>query len=260
MKTLSQFVIISAALSPVWCATARDLVVNTNAGIAGSSARINSADTGQRADSIRGMVKDENDSPLADVKVQMCGLEKLHNGMWRRELRLGDMPWYFTDKQGRFSVPIRDPELRYDFYVDKAGFAPTFLYGITNHSPELTVVLKRGITVTGTVSRLVDGKAEPVVGTKVELRLPYVDLWYQRHALTDANGRYTFQVTPSSPDRKWQVVYAGEVVQLDVRKEGQPVKGPDFKVSVAVDKVPGDIRELKLGQPPGFGEAGDVKR
>ena len=190
----------------------------------------------QPVGNIVGIVKDEQGSPLADVKIQMCGLEKLHNGNWQRELRSGEMPSYSTDKEGRFVVPVGEADMRFDFYCDKPGYAPTFLYGITNQSPELGVVLKRGLTVTGTVKRIAGGKAEPVAGTQVELRLPFEDLWYQQRTGTDYNGKYTFHVSPPGHG-KWQVVFAGEVVALDV-VEGQPVKGPDFEVAVTVKTPP----------------------
>ena len=122
----------------------------------------------QQAGNIVGIVKDEQGSPLADVKIQMCGLEKLDNGNWRRELRLGMMPAYSTDKDGRFVVPVNEADMRIDFYCDKPGYAPTFLYGITNPSPELNVVMKRGLTVTGTVKRMAGGKLETESGTQVE--------------------------------------------------------------------------------------------
>ncbi len=83
---------------------------------------------------------------------------------------------------------------------------------------------------------MVGGKAEPILGTQVELRLPYEDLWYQQHTSTDNDGQYTFHVSP--PDHgNWQVVFAGEVVKLDV-EEGRPVKGPDFEVTVSVKTPP----------------------
>ncbi len=99
----------------------------------------------QPMSNIVGIVKDEQDTPLAGVKVQMCGLGKLDNGNWRRELRSGEMPSYSADNDGRFVVPVHEADMRFDFYCDKPGFAPTFLYGITNQSPELDVVLKRGL-------------------------------------------------------------------------------------------------------------------
>ena len=174
---------------------------------------------------IVGIVKDEQGAPLADVKIQMCGLEKLHDGNWRRELRSGAMSPYSTDKDGRFLVSVHEADIRFDFYCDKPGYAPVFLDGVTNGSPELNVILKRGLTVTGTVQRMVGGKPEPVSGTQVELRLPSNDLWYQQRTSTDTDGKYTFHVSPPDHD-KWQVVFLGKVVELDV-KEGEPVKAPD---------------------------------
>ena len=178
---------------------------------------------------IRGVVRDAAGTPLAQVKVQVCGMEKFSEGTWSRELRLGLMPSYATDKEGRFLIPIGEVGMAYDLYFDKVGFAPTFLYRIASSSNELSVVMKPGVAVTGTVRRRVDGKLEPVSGASVELRRPYVDLWYQQRTLTDDQGRYTFRVTPAPADRKWQMVFAGEVVQVEVN-EGQPVVGPDFEV------------------------------
>lgn len=180
---------------------------------------------------VRGVVKDERGTPLAEVKVQLCGMERFHDGTWTRELRLGWMPSYTTDKNGRFVLPFHEPGMRYDLYFDEVGFAPAFLYAISSSSPELSVVMKRGVGVTGTVRRPADGRLEPVSGATVELRLPYVDLWYQQRTVTDREGRYTFRVTPPPAGRTWQVVFAGEVVQLGV-SEGKPVVGPDFEVPV----------------------------
>ena len=186
----------------------------------------------QPADSITGIVRDEQGAPLADVKIQMCGLEKFSGGTWRREMRLGEMPAYSTDQDGHFVVPVRENDLRFDFYCDKPGYAPVFLHAITNQSPELAVVLKRGLTVTGTVQRMAGGKLEPVGGAQVELQLPSEDLWYQQRTSTDHNGKYSFHVSP--PDHgAWQVVFSGEAVKLDVAA-GRPVKGPDFEVAVSV--------------------------
>jgi hypothetical protein len=195
----------------------------------------------ERVGTIRGIVRDEQGSPLADVKVQMCGMQKLRDGTWRRELRLGEMPWSTTDKEGRFVVPVHEADLRFDFYCDRWGYAPTFLYSITNWS-ELNVVLKRGVTVTGTVKRMVGGQAEPVSGTQVELRLPSEDLWYQQRVMTDHDGTYCFHVAPPPAEKRWQVLFAGEIVQLDV-KEGQPMRGPEFEITASVKELPAGVEE-----------------
>jgi hypothetical protein len=184
---------------------------------------------------IREVASDEAGKALAQVKVQVCGMEKFSEGTWSRVLRLGLMPNYATDKEGRFLIPIGEVGVAYDLYFDKVGFAPTFLYRMASSSNEMSVVMKPGVAVTGTVRRRVDGKLEPVSGASVELRRPYVDLWYQQRTLTDDQGRYAFRVSPSSADRKWQMVFAGKVVQLEV-KEGKSVAGPDFEAPPDPDK------------------------
>jgi hypothetical protein len=54
-------------------------------------------------------------------------------------------------------------------------------------------------------------------------------LWYQQRTLTDGQGKYAFRVTPQPERMRWQVVFAGETVQLAV-KEGEPVVEQDFVV------------------------------
>ena len=93
--------------------------------------------------------------------------------------------------------------------------------------------MKRGTPVTGIVTRLVKERREPVSGTMVELRLPSDDLWYQQRVFTDHEGRYTFRISPPPKNKKWSVVFVGEVVMLDVKGE-EPVIGPDFVVVVEV--------------------------
>lgn len=180
---------------------------------------------------VMGMVTDEKGTILEGVKVQICGIEKLHGDKWVRELRLGLMPSYYTDLKGQILIPFSESDLRYDIYFDKLGYAPTFLYAISPDSTNLKVVLKKGVSLTGTVMKLVNGRSVPVAGTMVALQLPTDDLWYQERVITDNQGRYIFQVTPPPKKQKWQVEFLGEVVPVEV-KGNEPVTGPDFMVTV----------------------------
>jgi hypothetical protein len=188
---------------------------------------VHRARAAESAATIRGTVKDQAGKPQAKIKVQVCGMEKFSDGAWTRELKTGLMPSFTTDKEGRLAIPLHRADIAYDLYFDKPGLAPAFLYRISGSSGELSVVLKRGLTVSGKVTRSSGGKVESVAGASVELRLPYVDLWYQRRTVTDREGRYSFQVTPPPEGRKWQVVFEGKVIQLEV-KEGKAVAAPDF--------------------------------
>jgi hypothetical protein len=107
---------------------------------------------------VAGVVTDEDGNPLEGVRVQLCGIETLRDGVWERVRRRGRMPWWPTDKQGRFKIEFGEPNIRYDFWFEKQGFAPAFLYGISAESDELKVVLRKGVTVTGRVTRLARGR------------------------------------------------------------------------------------------------------
>ncbi len=176
---------------------------------------------------ITGVVVDEQAKPVEGVTVQLCGIEKF--GV--RVIRLGLMPQYLTDREGRFLLPFHETDARYDLWFDKFGFAPTFLYGISGESQELKVVLRRGIPLSGTVTRVVNGLREPVFGTTITLRLPSEDLWYQNRTLTDDNGRYMFRVSPPPRGYPWLLYLLGQVVELYI-KQGDSAADVDFVASV----------------------------
>ena len=106
---------------------------------------------------VSGVVTDESGDPIEGVKAQLCGMETLQNGVWKRVYRWGIRPYWTTDKQGRFTIEFGEPDIRYDLLFEKRGLAPTFLYGISAESGELKVVLREGVIVTGTDTRLVEG-------------------------------------------------------------------------------------------------------
>lgn len=181
---------------------------------------------------ISGKITDAKEEPLADVRIQIMGLEKLHEGKWTRERRLGMMATFMSQKDGQFEIPLKEADVRYDLCFDKDGFASAFLSEVSAESPSLAVALQRGTTVVGHVMRP-GGKPPgpvplaPVVGAKVQLQLPGPDFWYQKSAVTDSEGKYTFQVAEPPPGRKWQVEFDGKRHSFTV-KNSEPVKGPDF--------------------------------
>ena len=184
---------------------------------------------------VAGLVTDEGGRALGGVTVQVFGMEELREGGWVRVMKLGDMPSYLTDKNGRFALPFHRKDIRYDVWFDRLGFAPTFLYGISAESREIKVVMKRGILLSGTVTRLVNGQKEPVSATMVELRIHTWDLGYRQRAITDSKGRYTLRVCLPPGQSKCIVVFAGEAVQVHV-EEGEPLPAVVFEVEVKAKK------------------------
>jgi hypothetical protein len=197
---------------------------------------------------VHGQVVDENGKPLAETAWKIIGTEELLDGKWTRMFRLNWAADNFTDAEGRFVIPFLKA-MRYDLQFHKPGFAPTFVYEVGADFGELKVTLKQGEHIHGSVVRLVDGIAKPAEGETVELCLPGSDLWYQEKVSTDANGKYEFRAcTPPSepplpagnfvggtqiqhpqPGRKWQLVYKGKTVQVDVN-DGKDVEAVDFTI------------------------------
>ena len=198
---------------------------------------------------VPGLVTDEGGKPLAGVKVQLCGMEALRDGIWKREGRLGGMPSWTTDKQGRFAIEFKEPDIRYDLWFDKRGYAPTFLNGISADSGELKAVLRRGVIVTGTVTRLADGEEKPLEWAKVVLSQTSSDMGYQQEEFTDREGRYRFHASRAPEGRKWFVTFLNEGVEIEIG-EKDPVPGPDFVVALTVKERAEEAGAEPMKQEP----------
>ena len=200
---------------------------------------------GERAEplaTVSGLVIDEDRNALEGVKVQLCGMETLQHGVWKRERTFGLMRSWTTGKYGRFKFEFGGKDVRYDLWFEKSGFAPTFLYGISAKSGELIVVLRKGVIVTGTVTRLVKGVEKPVEAAEVLLLGPRTDLGYRQRSLTDHKGRYRFRASPAPEGKTWYVIFLNQGIDIKVGDKG-PVPGPDFVVTV-------EVRKKKGVQPP----------
>jgi hypothetical protein len=206
---------------------------------------------------VYGRVVDETGEPLSNVKWQISGIEVLRDGHWALVFRSGIPRENITDANGCFVIEFRE-ELRYDLQFDKPGLGQAFLYQVSAESPELTVVIEKGIRVYGSVSRIVDGIREPVRGADIiELRLPNPrGTWYQQRVFTDQQGCFsciasvpptlpveTFTscsgktCTKQSQRQRWQVVLGGEVVQINVEQD-KPVDDINFVIQVSVTRGP----------------------
>jgi hypothetical protein len=191
---------------------------------------------------VRGRVTDETGKPLAGVEWWVSGFEEWREGNWQVVFRTGRTRKQTTDKDGRFEIQFHE-KLRYELVFDKSDYGPVFLYQISADSPEIHVVMKKGLPLRGTVTRLGTGK--PCVhATIVELRLPNPGgTWFNRSAPVGADGRFQFFVCPPPclPNRseapKWQLVCAGEVVEIDVL-EGEPIEEIHFQIDVKVSRQP----------------------
>jgi len=152
--------------------------------------------------SVTGRVIDEEGKPLAGVKWWISGIEELRDGHWIVVHRLGRPRENVTEAGGRFVVTFRE-NVRYDLQFDKGGFGPAFVYQISQETPEINVVMKKGIPIRGSVSRLVNGIPEPVAGSAVVvLRLPNSrGFWYSKNVFVGHEGEFVcfVSVPPQLP-------------------------------------------------------------
>lgn len=198
---------------------------------------------------VRGRVTDETGKPLAGVEWWVSGIEEWREGNWQEVFRTGEARKQSIDKDGRFEIQFRE-KLRYDLQFDKWEYGPAFLYQISADSPEIHVVMKKGLPLRGTVTRLGTGK--PCFrATIVELLLPTRDFWFKKSTLVGPDGRFQFFVCPPpcpptwvGRPPKWQVVCAGEVVEIDVL-EGEPTEEIHFQIDVKVSRQPAQNTDKK---------------
>jgi hypothetical protein len=187
-------------------------------------------------------VVDEAGHPVPGAAWKIGGTEVLQDGKWTNVYQFGNVGDQFADAEGCFAITfVSSVRVRYDLQFHKPGFAPAFLYEIAADSPDLKVTLKRGESIHGTVTRIANGKAEPVAGQWVQLRLPTRDLMYAEHTTTDASGAFEFRACTPPPGhpRLWQVICGDEgvpvkdkVVEVDV-KDGQAVGAINFVLGPA---------------------------
>jgi hypothetical protein len=202
------------------------------------------------------IVTDEEGRPVEGVTVHVCAEERRRSdGSWGRNHSPDCvLPRASIEAAGRFTLPFDEKGIRLNLWVDKEGFAPTFVAGIAPSLQEVKVIMKPGRQVSGHVHRRVNGKLEPVKGAAVyfgcssgdhahQKRVfedPYFfvmkmkegdDLPYLQTVFTGFFGEYVVQLSPPPKDKKWFVVCLDEIVPLDV-PEGQPAPGPDFVVQV----------------------------
>ncbi len=186
----------------------------------------------QGAAVIRGQVIDVNCFPIDGAKWRLSAIEEFHDGKWKLMWYSGLAPTGVTDSNGSFVIFCKAEGRRFDVQFSKEGFAPAFIFQKSCDANEITVILKQGESIRGTVSRIVDGKREAEAMKEVLLQLPCRDFWYQERTFTDENGRYEFRVCappidPSGLKRKWSVVVDDKTVEVDVQ-DGEPIEDVNF--------------------------------
>ncbi len=180
-----------------------------------------------RALPLSGVVNDEDGRPVAGARVSpsfFYNSNELPPG--RDEYRLGDN--FPTDAAGRWTCPNMpsgyDPA-RLAIQVQHSDFEPFQIYGGKVREmvgPSGTLVLKRGITVTG---RVVDRDNRPVPGARVSAGL---ERWGSglRKSETDRKGRFRLEHLPAGESALTAEAkgHGPDLVKLDIRPGLAPVE------------------------------------
>ena len=172
------------------------------------------------ADTIRGRVVNEDGEPMRDARWRVTGYENPEGGI---DMPSGRASEGRTDAEGRFEIEVSGRQ-RYDLLFDHDFAAPAFLYRISGDTKDLVVTLRKGYVVRG---RIVRSDPAPESSSRrrsirslVTVTLPNGrGTWYRKEVFTDFSGRFECRVDsaptpPSGSPGRWQVQFAGEVVEL----------------------------------------------
>ena len=176
---------------------------------------------------IGGVVKDEDGRPVAGAKVSPTIFFNSNDPPpGREEIRLADS--YPTDTDGRWtcpSMPSGYNPARLAIRVHHPDFQPFGIFGgnvLQAIGPKGTVVLKRGITVTG---RVVDRDNHPVHGARVSAGR---ERWGSdlQGVNTDRDGRFRLEHLPAGESALTAQAkgHGPDLIKLDLRPGLAPVE------------------------------------
>ena len=159
---------------------------------------------------VTGVVMDSKGKPIAGVACLLAGTPSLTPG--QRVIYSGIAQPIYTDKEGKFTVPLAPSIPLADLQFDGGGFAPVFLYRVGASASPLRVVMTEGKLLKG---RIVDEKQMPVANAEIELQLPQEDRWYQRKEVTNAQGEFEFRISEPAQNFSWLLYFAGKRFKID---------------------------------------------
>lgn len=138
---------------------------------------------------LRGRVVDADGRPIARATVVPQG-QQIENGRRFGEL-LGIDPLAVTDEQGRFALGVGEPGDTILSHVEAPAFAPRISGWLAAGPDEHTIVLGRGVTVTGVLRG--DGQALKDVQLGLAPEDRSAEGWLgEKEIATNADGRFTF--------------------------------------------------------------------
>jgi hypothetical protein len=161
---------------------------------------------------VTGVVVDTESNAIAGVRCCISGFPQPTGG---RILYSGLRGFVFTDKEGRFSIPLprRDPLV--DLQFDGGLHAPAFLYKVNPADSPLRVVMTDGKVLRGRIVERVKNNVVPIPNAEVELQMAQEDYWYQNRQATDTKGEFHFRISEPPGKSPWVLFFAGKRIVID---------------------------------------------
>jgi hypothetical protein len=161
---------------------------------------------------VTGVVVDTDGKPIVGVRCCVSGFPQPSGG---RIMYSGVQSFVFTDKEGRFSIPLPRGDPLVDLQFDGGEHAPVFLYKVRPADSPLRVVMPEGKVLRGRIVEHVKDEVVPIPHALVELQMSQEGSWYQYRQATDAKGEFQFRVSEPPGKRPWMLCYAGKRFPVD---------------------------------------------
>ena len=161
---------------------------------------------------VMGVVIDQDGKPIEGVRCSVSGFS-LSSG--QQISYSGARSFHFTDKEGRFSMPLPRSDPLVDLQFDGGSHAPTFLYKVKSADSPLKVMMTEGKVLRGRIVDRANGQVVPIAQAEVELQMPQADFWYQYRQVTDGKGEFQFRISEPPQKYPWMLCYAGKRFKVE---------------------------------------------
>jgi hypothetical protein len=156
---------------------------------------------------VTGVVIDRGGKPIQGVRCIVSGFPMPSEGHIHYS---GEPVFHFTDKEGRFSIPLPRSDPLVDLQFDGRSYAPAFLYKVRPADSPLRVVMTAGKVLRGRIVERVNDQVVPIAHAEVELQMSQEGFWYQNRQVTDDKGEFQFRISEPPQNFPWMLYYAGK--------------------------------------------------
>jgi hypothetical protein len=204
---------------------------------------------------VSGVIVDKDGEPIAGIR---CSASHVTRPAPRGVTVIGPRQFVLSDKEGKFSIPLREPNTLVDLQFDEDGgsfgvtngvatwptskYAPAFLYKVRPADGPVRVVVAEGKILRGRIVWRELDEVLPIPFAEVELQLWDENFRYESKKRTDAKGEFVFRIGEPPGKRPWRLCYAGKRLKVEYAQVEYAQVKPDtvmvLEVSVTMHPSP----------------------